>query len=96
VLGVQVLNPIHNESTEHILIYDSPSVSLQARIWDLRRDLMVFPTLSKMQSIRLKYESGANAIGNVILVITCTTGKRLDGVSNLDNLWLVLSIAYLL
>ena len=76
MLGIQVLNPIHNESTEQILIYDSQSVSLQTRIWDLRRDLMVFPTLSKTQAIRLKYDSGLNAIGNVILVITCTTGKN--------------------
>lgn len=75
VLGIQVLNPIHNESTEQIQIYDGPSITNQARVWDLRRDLMVFPTLSKTHGVTLKYESGLNAVGNVIIVITCTVGE---------------------
>lgn len=74
VLGIQVLNPPHNETTEKILIYDNPTIVESARIWDLKRDLMNFPTTSKSHGIVIKYESGSNAIGNIVLVITCTSG----------------------
>lgn len=76
VLGIQILNPIRNESTEKILIYDGQSISNQARMWDLSRDLLNFPSLSKTHGIILKYESGLNALGNVIIVITSTIGKK--------------------
>ncbi|CAK9186760.1 unnamed protein product, partial [Ilex paraguariensis] len=75
VLGIQILNPIHNESTEQISIYDGQSLSSQIRVWDLRKDLMSFPTMSKTHGILLRYESGSNAMGNVIIIITSTTGK---------------------
>ncbi len=75
-MGIQVLNPIHNESTEQITIYDGHGVSNLARMWNLKKDLMSFPILSKNNGITLKYESGSNAMGNVILIITSTTGKN--------------------
>ncbi|XP_065210133.1 protein bark beetle-like [Planococcus citri] len=76
VLGIQILNPPHNESTEKILIYDNPTMVETARIWDLKRDLMSFPTTSRTHGIVLRYESGLNAMGNVVIVITCTSARK--------------------
>lgn len=70
VLGLQLLNPIHNFSTESICIYDSQNINEASTVWCLDRDLSTFPTASITFGVVLKYESGPRALGNVVLVVT--------------------------
>ncbi|XP_045494665.1 protein bark beetle isoform X1 [Colias croceus] len=70
VLGLQLLNPIHNFSTESICIYDSQNIHEGSTIWCLDRDLSTFPTTSNSFGVVLKYDSGINALGGVVLVVS--------------------------
>lgn len=70
VLGVQLINPIENRSTESIIFTDAPTYHDNAQNWVLKRDLTVFPTTSSSHGIILDYVSGSNAFGGAALVIT--------------------------
>ncbi|XP_046801135.1 protein bark beetle isoform X1 [Lucilia cuprina] len=70
VLGIQLLNPIHNQSSESILILNSQSENQRSQVWDVRRDLNVFPTTSSSYGIVIYYESGENALGGAVLMLT--------------------------
>ncbi|XP_038215102.1 protein bark beetle isoform X2 [Zerene cesonia] len=70
VLGLQLLNPIHNFSTESICIYDSQNIHEGSTVWCLDRDLSTFPTTSNSFGVVLKYDSGINALGGVVLVVS--------------------------
>ncbi|KAG6445644.1 protein bark beetle isoform X2 [Manduca sexta] len=81
VLGLQLLNPIHNFSTENICIYDSQNINERSTQWCLNRDLSTFPTTSNSFGVVLTYESGTNALGGVVLVVSTITAP----VQNLRN-----------
>ncbi|XP_060803589.1 protein bark beetle [Amyelois transitella] len=70
VLGLQLLNPIHNFSTESICIYDSQNINEASTKWCLDRDLSTFPTTSSSFGVVLTYESGDAALGGVVLVVS--------------------------
>ncbi|PZC85077.1 hypothetical protein B5X24_HaOG202841 [Helicoverpa armigera] len=70
VLGLQLLNPIHNFSTESICIYDSQNINEASTKWCLDRDLSTFPTTSSSFGVVITYESGTNALGGVVLVVS--------------------------
>ncbi|KAI8422542.1 hypothetical protein MSG28_006346 [Choristoneura fumiferana] len=70
VLGLQLLNPIHNFSTENICIYDSQNINEASTKWCLDRDLSTFPTTSNSFGVVLTYESGKTALGGVVLVVS--------------------------
>lgn len=70
VIGIQLLNPILTRSTEQFVIHDSPSVSSYGEIWDLRRDLTVFPVTSSSFVITIRYNSGVNALGGAVLLLS--------------------------
>lgn len=70
VFGLQLLNPIHNFSTESICIYDSQNIHERSTQWCLDRDLSTFPTTSNSFGIVLTYQSGTAALGGVVLVIS--------------------------
>lgn len=70
VVGIQLLNPIENRSTEVITIHDSQSVNIKSSKWDLTRDLTVFPTTSSSYGILLFYDSGINSLGGTVIAIT--------------------------
>lgn len=70
VVGIQLLNPIHNRSTEEISVYDSQSLSSYSEVWNLRRDLTVFPTTSSSFGVTIKYSSGNNAIGGCVILVS--------------------------
>lgn len=70
VIGIQLLNPIHNRSTEEILVYDSQSLMGQSEIWDLRKDLTIFPTTSSSYGVTFKYSSGTNALGGCVVMVS--------------------------
>ncbi|XP_072938867.1 protein bark beetle isoform X2 [Epargyreus clarus] len=81
VLGLQLLNPIHNFSTESICIFDSQNINEASTEWCLDRDLSTFPTTSNSFGVVLKYESGTAALGGVVLVVSTITAP----VQNLRN-----------
>ncbi|XP_060532359.1 protein bark beetle isoform X2 [Cylas formicarius] len=70
VLGLQLLNPVENRSTEHLVVNDAFSPNPNAAAWDLKRDLGVFPTTSSAHGVIIDYESGLDAVGGVVLVVT--------------------------
>nr|CAD7425800.1 unnamed protein product [Timema monikensis] len=78
VLGIQLLNPIHNRSTEEILIHDGQSVSDTTPVWNLRRDLVVFPTTTGSFAIVLDYNSGIGALGGAVLLISTVAAPVQD------------------
>ncbi|XP_034949444.1 protein bark beetle isoform X2 [Chelonus insularis] len=70
VIGIQLLNPIENRSTEQIIIHDSQKIDSHHNIWHVKRDLSVFPVSSTSFTILLEYHSGFNALGGAVLIIT--------------------------
>lgn len=75
VVGFQLLNPIHNRSTEDIVIYDARTVNSSAHAWSLRRDLLVFPTISSSYGVLMQYHSGTNALGGAVLAVSTVPGN---------------------
>uniref|UniRef100_A0A0K8VVP7 Neurotrypsin n=1 Tax=Bactrocera latifrons TaxID=174628 RepID=A0A0K8VVP7_BACLA len=81
VLGIQLLNPVQNLSTEHITILDSQTENRRSSLWVLKRDLNVFPTTSSSYGIIIYYESGTNALGGAVLRLSTVTAP----VQNIRN-----------
>lgn len=70
VIGIQLLNPIENRSTEIINIYDSQTYNNNSDMWQVTRDLTVFPTTSSSHGIILDYSSGSYSLGGTVLVLS--------------------------
>lgn len=70
VIGIQMLNPIENRSSETIWIHDSLTYNNKSAVWSLNRDLTVFPTTSSSHGIILEYYSGNHAIGGTVIVLS--------------------------
>ncbi|KAK2577430.1 hypothetical protein KPH14_003537 [Odynerus spinipes] len=70
VIGIQLLNPIENRSTEQIIIHDSQDIYQKRNIWHMKRDLTIFPVTSSSFGIVLEYDSGENALGGAVIVIS--------------------------
>lgn len=81
VIAFQLLNPIQNGSTENIWIYDSQTPSNNSNVYEMKRDLTVFPVTSSSYGVMLRYTSGTNAFGGVVLVISSITAP----VQNIHN-----------
>ncbi|XP_046141163.1 protein bark beetle isoform X2 [Osmia bicornis bicornis] len=77
VIGIQLLNPIENRSTEQITFIDTSKIT-----WQLKRDLAVFPVTSSSFIIGLDYDSGAKALGGAVIVITALQAPIQDVRSN--------------
>ncbi|XP_056639840.1 protein bark beetle [Diorhabda sublineata] len=69
VLGIQLINPIENRSTENIIIHDGLTTTTNGQYYNLRRDLTVFPMTSSSHGVVLDYTSGSNAFGGTVLII---------------------------
>ncbi|KAK5644294.1 hypothetical protein RI129_008139 [Pyrocoelia pectoralis] len=70
VIGIQLLNPIENRSTESLLIHNSITYNSNSDVWNVTRDLTVFPTTSTTHGIIVDYTSGLYALGGAVLVIS--------------------------
>ncbi|CAH1173589.1 unnamed protein product [Phaedon cochleariae] len=70
VVGIQLLNPIENRSTESIVVHDGLTSNGDTQYYLLRRDLTVFPMTSSAHGVVLDYVSGSNALGGTVLVIS--------------------------
>ncbi|XP_054261454.1 protein bark beetle-like isoform X2 [Macrosteles quadrilineatus] len=71
VVGLQLFNPIHNRSTEDILVHDGPDLHSAREVWSVRKDQLVFPTTSTSYTVVLDYHSGEDALGMAILAVSC-------------------------
>lgn len=78
VVGIQLLNPIQNRSTEQIILYDSQQTKRNGNVWHVRRDLSVFPLSTSSFTVVLEYNSGVNAIGGAVLVVTTLSAPIQD------------------
>nr|KAF7437889.1 hypothetical protein H0235_000280 [Vespula pensylvanica] len=70
VIGIQLLNPIENRSTEEITIHDSQDIYQKRNIWHMKRNLTIFPVASSSFAVILEYESGESALGGAVIVIS--------------------------
>lgn len=70
VIGLQLLNPIQNRSTERIIIHDSQHLEHKGNIWHVKRDLSVFPVTSSSFKIIIEYHSGDTSLGGTVIVLT--------------------------
>lgn len=72
MIGIQLLNPIHNRSTEEIIVRDahSPSGVALGAAWNVKRDLTIFPAASSSYGIIIDYDSGVDALGGCVLVLS--------------------------
>lgn len=70
VIGLQLLNPIQNGSTESIWIHDSLSVNNESSLWIVQRDLTVFPTSSISHGVVMNYTSGDYSLGGTVIVVS--------------------------
>ncbi|XP_012276535.1 protein bark beetle isoform X2 [Orussus abietinus] len=70
VVGIQLLNPIHNRSTEQIILHDSQHINRKGNVWNVKRDLTVFPVASSSFVVIFEYRSGNNALGGTVMVLT--------------------------
>lgn len=64
------MNPIENRSTEEIWIYDSQTGNLKSDIFQVKRDVSVFPLTTTSYGIILKYKSGKQALGGAVLTLS--------------------------
>lgn len=70
VLGIQLINPMENRSSESIQIHDTLSYNPKSDIYFLKRDLTVFPLTSSSHGIVLDYNSGTHALGGTVIIVT--------------------------
>lgn len=70
MVGIQLLNPIHNRSTEEIILHDSQHIKHKGNVWHVQRDLTVFPVASSSYIVVFEYHSGENALGGTVIVLT--------------------------
>ncbi|ALC38872.1 CG3921 [Drosophila busckii] len=70
VIGIQLLNPIHNLSTESISILNARTENIRSDLWQVQRDLNVFPVTSSSYGIIIYYDSGPHALGGAVLMLT--------------------------
>lgn len=68
VIGMQVINPIHNSSTEQVWIQDFGELSNE--VWDVRAHLTSFPTVSSSYRITVRFSSGVDARGGLLILMT--------------------------
>ncbi|CAG5108295.1 Similar to bark: Protein bark beetle (Drosophila melanogaster) [Cotesia congregata] len=82
VIGIQLLNPIENRSTEQILLHDSQHINPKSNnIWNVKRDLSLFPVSSSSFTVILEYISGTNALGGAVFVVT-TVPRPIQDIPN--------------
>ena len=68
VIGMQVINPIQNSSTESVQLLDYGDLSNE--IWNVRLNLTSFPTVSSSYKLTVKYRSGTDAKGGMLILLT--------------------------
>jgi hypothetical protein len=90
VLGLQLLNPILNRSTESIILHDAPDLNIKAERWKVERDLTIFPFTSSSYGVVLIYNSGTEALGMTVFAVSVIRGWYfLNTLFSKKNMYLV-------
>ena len=84
VIGMQLINPFHNYTTEELIIYNFHDLSSSERIrrWNVSRDIASFPTVSSSYAITLEFDPGQTPLGNMMLMLTPINCANLPGNCN--------------
>lgn len=84
VLGLQLINPFHNYTTESLFIYDYKEVKTSnlVRVWNVTRDIASFPTISSSYGLTLVFNAGMAALGDMMMLITPINCDNLPGNCN--------------
>lgn len=84
VIGMQLINPFHNYTTEELTIYDFREVRVDdlVEIWNVSRDIASFPVISSSYAITLVFKPGMAALGNMMLLLTPINCANLPGNCN--------------
>ncbi len=84
VLGMQMINPFHNYTTESLFIYDYKEIkdSHLVRVWNVTRDIASFPTISSSYAITLVFDAGQAALGHMMMLLTPINCADLPGNCN--------------
>ena len=84
VIGMQLLNPFHNYTTETMYIYDYKEVkeSSLIKVWNVTRDIASFPTITSSYGITLVFNPGKAALGHMMLLLTPINCDNLPGSCN--------------
>jgi len=75
VIGMQLVNPFHNYTTEELIVYDFREVKIDplVEVWNVTRDIATFPVISSSYAITLVFKPGVAALGNAMLLLTVST-----------------------
>ena len=84
VLGMQLINPLHNYTTEKLFIYDYKEVkdSNLIRVWNVSRDIASFPTITSSYGITIVFNPGKASLGHMMLLLTPINCDNLPGNCN--------------
>ncbi|QQP38368.1 Putative LOC100120269, partial [Caligus rogercresseyi] len=84
LIGMQLLNPFHNHTSEELMVYDFRSVTMDPNIqkWNVSRDIASFPLVSSSYSITLEYKTFNTALGDLMLLLTPIHCANLPGNCN--------------
>jgi hypothetical protein len=85
VIGMQLINPFHNYTTEMLIIYDYRIVKDNDDLietFNVSRDIGSFPAISSSYAVTLVFKPGAAAIGNMMMLLTPINCANLPGNCN--------------
>ena len=81
VIGMQLINPFHNRTTELLHIYDFTSIvdNAEIKVLEVSRDIASFPSVSSSYAITLSFDSGSTPLGNMMMLLTPINCADLPG-----------------
>ena len=84
VIGMQLINPFHNRTTEKLLVYDYTSVidSPNIKVVEVSRDIASFPSVSSSYAVTLHFDPGSAPLGNMMMLFTPINCANLPGSCN--------------
>ena len=90
VIGMQLINPFHNYTSEKFTIYDYNEVSSSQniKVWEVSRDIATFPAVSSSYAITIEVDPGDEPLGNMMLLLTPINCANLPGNCN-PSAWFI-------
>ncbi len=84
VIGMQLINPFHNYTSEVLVIYDYRDVKVDelVEVWNVSRDIATFPIISSSYAITMVLKPGQAALGNMMMLLTPINCADLPGNCN--------------
>ncbi len=85
VIGMQLINPFHNYTTEQLIVYDFREVKMGDDLvesWNVSRDIATFPVISSSYAVTLQFSPGKAALGGMMMLLTPINCANLPGNCN--------------